>query len=59
MALRNYGTTRQLYGQVTMTLRVLQVPAAVGANPTRFGLVALYVTRLLLLDARPSQMRLS
>jgi hypothetical protein len=40
-------------------LRTLQVPAAVGANPTLCGLVALYVTGLLLLDARPSQTRIS
>jgi hypothetical protein len=38
---------------------MLQVPAAVGATPTVCGLVALYVTGLLLLDARPSQTRIS
>lgn len=59
MALRLYRTTRRLYGHVTTALRVLHVPAAVGANPTLFGLVALYVTGLLLLDARPSQPRIS
>jgi hypothetical protein len=59
MALRLYRTTRRLYGQVTTALRELQVPAAVGANPTRCGLVALYVTGLVLLDARPSQTRIS
>jgi hypothetical protein len=59
MALRLYRTTRRLYGQVTVALQRLHVPAAVGANPTLFGLVALYVTGLVLLDARPSQTRIS
>ena len=59
MALRLYRTTRRLYGQVTTALRTLHVPAAVGDNPTLFGLVALYVTGLVLLDARPSQTRIS
>jgi hypothetical protein len=59
MAFRLYRTTRRLYGQVTTALQTLHVPAAVGANPTRFGLVALYVTGLVLLDARPSQTRIS
>src|SRR5262249_50724466 len=59
MASRLYRTTWQLYGQVTTALRTLQVSAAVGANPTLGGLVALYVTGLLLLDARPSQTRIS
>src|SRR5262245_31261332 len=44
MALRLYRTTRRL-----------EVSAAVRGNPTRFGLIALYVTGLVLLDARPSQ----
>ncbi len=59
MALRLYRTTRQLYGQVTRALQTLHVRSAVGANPTLFGLVALYVTGLVLLDARPSQTRIS
>jgi hypothetical protein len=59
MALRLYRTTWPLYSQVTTTLRRLHVPAAVGANPTLFGLIALYVTGLVLLDARPSQTRIS
>ena len=59
MAFRLYRTTRRLYRQVTTALQTLHVPAAVGANPTRFGLVALYVTELVLLDARPSQTRIS
>src|SRR5438067_1814162 len=59
MALRLYRTTRRLYGQVTAALQMLQVPAAAGDNPTVFGLVALYVSGLVLLDARPSQTRIS
>jgi hypothetical protein len=59
MASRLYRTTWQLYGQVTTALRRLQGLAAVGGNPTLFGLIALYVTGLLLLDARPSQTRIS
>jgi hypothetical protein len=59
MALRLYRTTRRLYGPVTTALQALQVPAAVGNSPTLFGLVALYVTGRLLLDARPSQTRIS
>jgi DDE superfamily endonuclease len=59
MAFRLYRTTRRLYSQVTEALRTLHVQAAVGANPTLFGLVALYVTGLLVLDARPSQTRIS
>ena len=59
MAFRLYRTTRRLYGQITMALRRLRVPAAVGENPTRLGLIALYVTGLILLDARPSQTRIS
>ena len=59
MACRLYRTTRRLYGQVAMVLRTLHVPAAVGGNPTLFGLVALYVAGLLLLDARPTQTRIS
>ena len=59
MAFRLYRTTRRLYSQVTTALQVLQVPTAVGGNPTRWGLLALYVTGLVLLDARPSQTRIS
>jgi hypothetical protein len=59
MALRLYRTTRQLYDQVTRPFQALQVPTAVGGNPTRVGLIALYVTGLLLRDARPSQTRIS
>ena len=59
MALRLYRTTRPLYSQVTGALQTLHVLSAVGGNPTLFGLVAVYVTGLVLLDARPSQTRIS
>jgi hypothetical protein len=59
MALRLSHRTRRLYDQVTSALRRLDVPAAIGGNPTVFGLVALYVTGLVLLDARQSQTRSS
>lgn len=59
MASRLYRTTRPLFAHVAAALRQLQVNAAVGGNPTAFGLVALYVTGLVLLDARPTQPRIS
>jgi hypothetical protein len=59
MTSRLYRTTWRLYGQVEGALRIAQVLPAVGGNPTLFGLVALYVTGLLLLDARQSQVRIS
>lgn len=59
MAWRLYRTTRRLYGQVAAALRRLHVLAAVGGNLTTSGLVALYVTGLILLDARPTQTRIS
>ncbi len=59
MASRLYRTTRRPYGHVEGAQRVAQVRPAVGGNPTMFGLVALYVTGLLLLDARQSQPRIS
>lgn len=59
MALRLYRTTRPLFGQVAAALQVLGVLAAVGGNPTAFGLIALYVTGLVLLDARQTQPRIS
>jgi hypothetical protein len=59
MALRLYRTTRRLYGQVEGALRGLQILAAVGGNPPLFGLVAVYVAGLILLDARPTQVRIS
>jgi DDE superfamily endonuclease len=59
MASRLYRTTRPLFAQVVAALQALQVGAAVGGSPTVFGLVALYVAGLVLLDARPSQTRIS
>jgi hypothetical protein len=59
MALRLYRTTRPLFGQVAAALQALQVLAAVGGNPTTFGLIALYVTGLVLLDTRQTQPRIS
>jgi len=59
MALRLYRTTQQLYGQVVGALQVLHVGSAVAGSPTLFGLLALYVTGLLLLDARPTQPRIA
>ena len=57
MASRLYSTTRQLYGQVTRQLSSLQV-ATVG-HPTMAALIALYVTGLILLDARQTQTRVT
>jgi hypothetical protein len=59
MALRLYRTTQQLYGQVVGALQVLHVGSASAGQPTLFGLLALYVTGLLLLDARPTQPRIA
>src|SRR4051812_38655613 len=59
MAFRLYRTTRRLYGQVEEALRRLQVWPLLQDQPTLCGLVALYVTGLLLLDARPTQPRIS
>jgi hypothetical protein len=59
MALRLYRTTQQLYGQVVGALHDLHVGSAVAGQPTLFGLLALYVTGLLLLDARPTQPRIA
>ena len=59
MALRLYRTTRPLFAQVVAALQTLGLVAAVGGNPTAAGLVALYVTGLVLLDARQTQPRIS
>jgi hypothetical protein len=59
MASRLYRTTRPLFAHVAAALQVLGVPAAVGGNPTACGLIALYVTGLVLLDARQTQPRIS
>ena len=53
MASRLYRTTRPLYLQVTGALDQLGV--ATVASPTTAILIALYVTGLVLLDARPMQ----
>src|SRR5438093_5492456 len=59
MALRLYRTTRPLFGQVVAALHALGVLGAVGGNPTAFGLIARYVTGLVLLDARQTQPRIT
>ena len=59
MTTRLYRTTQRLYGQVGWALQALGVAAAVAGNPTAAGLVGLYVTGLVLLDARPTQVRIS
>src|SRR4051794_24428077 len=59
MASRLYRTTRPLFMHVAAALQTLGVVAAVGGNPTTFGLIALYVTGLVLLDARQTQPRIS
>src|SRR5262245_43201253 len=59
MASRLYRTTRPLFAQVAAALQALHVAAAVGGNPTAFGLVAVYITGLVLLDARQTQPRIS
>lgn len=59
MALRLYRTTRPLFAHVAAALQGLGVLVAVGGNPTAFGLIALYVTGLVLLDARQTQPRIS
>jgi hypothetical protein len=56
---RLYRTTQRLYGQVAWALQGIGVATAVGGNPTTLGLVGLYVTGLVLLDARPTQVRIS
>jgi hypothetical protein len=56
VASRLYRTTRPLYLQVTQLLDQLGV--AVG-SPTTAVLIALYVTDLILLDARPTQTRVA
>jgi DDE superfamily endonuclease len=57
MASRLYRTTRQLYLHVEGCLRHLGLLAL--GTPTLGGLLALYVTGLLLLDARPTQTRVT
>ena len=57
MASRLYSTTRPLYGQVVLLLAQLGVGAL--GSPTTAALVALYVSGLILLDARPTQTRVA
>jgi hypothetical protein len=57
MASRLYRTTRQLYLAVVQALTRLQL-ASLG-TPTLAALIALAVTGLILLDARPSQTRVA
>ena len=57
MASRLYRTTRPLYLQVTRVLDRLGI-ATIG-SPTTAALIALYVTGLVLLDARPTQTRVT
>jgi hypothetical protein len=57
MASRLYRTTRQLYLHVEGCLQHLGVLAL--GSPTLGGLLALYVTGVLLLDARPTQTRVT
>jgi hypothetical protein len=57
MASRLYRTTRQLYLHVEACLQHLGLLTL--GTPTLGGLLALYVTGLLLLDARPTQTRVT
>ena len=57
MASRLYRTTRPLYLKVARILDQLGVAAV--ASPTTTVLIALYVTGLLVLDARPTQTRVT
>src|SRR5919198_2373683 len=57
VASRLYRTTRPLYLQATRVLDQLGVGSI--ASPTTVVLIALYVTGLVLLDARPTQTRLA
>lgn len=57
MASRLYRSTRRLYLQVVRLLAKLGL-AGVG-SPTMVALIALYVTGLILLEARPTQTRVS
>jgi hypothetical protein len=59
MTARLYRTTQRLYGQAAWALQTMGVSAAVGGNPTAAGLIGLYVAGLVLLDARPTQVRIS
>jgi hypothetical protein len=58
VASRLYRTTRPLYLQVWRRLDQLGLTATIG-SPTTAILIALYVTGLVLLDARPTQTRVA
>ncbi len=57
MTSRLYRTTRPLYSQVALTLRRLGLTDL--GSPTLVALVRLYVTGLVLLDARQTQTRVA
>jgi hypothetical protein len=57
MASRLYRTTRPLFAQVIRILRQLGLPTL--GSPTLVVLIALYVTGLILLDARQTQTRVA
>ena len=57
MASRLYPTTRRLFRQVFKALRALGLVAIL--SPLSFGLLALYVTGLLLLDRRQNGTRIA
>lgn len=57
MASRLYRTTQRLYRQVEAVFSRLGV--GVVGSPTTVGLIALYVTGLILLDRRPTQTRVA
>lgn len=57
MASRLYRTTQQLYRQVEAVLSRLGLKGV--GSPTLVGLIALYVTGLILLDRRPTQTRVA
>ncbi len=59
MTARLYRTTQRLYEQVGWALQGMGVSTAVRGNPTMLGLLGLYVAGLVLLDARPTQVRIS
>jgi len=57
MASRLYPTTRRLFKQVVRTLRILGLGAVF--SPLILGLIAIYVTGLLLLDSRQNGTRIA
>jgi len=57
VASRLYSTTRQLYRQVARQLSSLEITTV--GSPTLVALIGLYVTGLILLDARQTQTRVA